>query len=192
MPQGFVDAHVHLVWGGLTLHQLDLSAMRSRSQFTAAVEAACGARSCILSLHIRDLHLLSGMPASSITPTAALLPLLQVAAYPPDSASAKAGGRVLLLGRWTDLARRAGLAPEGSWLQGWGWDESRWGGEVPNSHWIGTDCTKVCSCLHSDPASLIVPAFTCQCAAAAMPGAMQGIPSFCLHCQAQVPHSSAP
>ena len=99
MPQGFVDAHVHLVWGGLTLHQLDLSAMRSRSEFTAAVEAACGARFCILSSHVLDLHLLSGLPASSINHTTAWSPLLQVAAY---SASVKAGGRVLLLGRWTD------------------------------------------------------------------------------------------
>lgn len=100
--QGFVDAHVHLVWGGLTLHQLDLSAMRSRSEFTAAVEAACGARFCILSSHMRDLHLLSGLPASSINHTAALSPLLQVAAYPPDSASVKAGDGLLLLGRWTN------------------------------------------------------------------------------------------
>lgn len=55
-PQGFVDAHVHLVWGGLTLQQMDLSRMCSRSELVAAVEAACGA------LHVALWNVLYRLP----------------------------------------------------------------------------------------------------------------------------------
>ena len=36
---GLIDAHLHLLMGGLSLSQLDLSAVRSRDEFEAAIEA---------------------------------------------------------------------------------------------------------------------------------------------------------
>ncbi|KAL4431236.1 hypothetical protein ABPG75_006492 [Micractinium tetrahymenae] len=67
---GLIDAHLHLIPGGLSLSRLDLSAATSRQQFVSAVAAAA-----------------------------------------------------------------AGLS-DGSWLLGAGWDESKWGGELPSAAWV--------------------------------------------------------
>jgi len=34
------------------------------------------------------------------------------------------------------IGRGAAALPTGRWLEGWGWDEQRWGGELPNRAWI--------------------------------------------------------
>jgi predicted amidohydrolase YtcJ len=34
------------------------------------------------------------------------------------------------------LAKGAAALPSQRWLEGWGWDEQRWGGELPNRSWI--------------------------------------------------------
>jgi predicted amidohydrolase YtcJ len=34
------------------------------------------------------------------------------------------------------IAKGATALPAGRWLEGWGWDEQRWGGELPNHAWI--------------------------------------------------------
>ena len=34
------------------------------------------------------------------------------------------------------IAKGAAALPAGRWLEGWGWDEQRWGGELPNHAWI--------------------------------------------------------
>lgn len=34
------------------------------------------------------------------------------------------------------VARGAAALPSGRWLEGWGWDEQRWGGELPDRRWI--------------------------------------------------------
>lgn len=47
-----MDSHVHLVWGGLTLRQLDLTGARSRDALVAAVSAACSARARPLPLPV--------------------------------------------------------------------------------------------------------------------------------------------
>lgn len=66
--QGFVDAHVHLMTGGLSLRQLDLSSVSSPAQFASVVASA---------------------------------------------------------------------AAEGSgWLLGRGWNNERWGGEMPRASWV--------------------------------------------------------
>ncbi len=67
---GLIDAHLHLIPGGLSLSRLDLSAITSREELASAVAAAA-----------------------------------------------------------------AGLAA-GRWLLGGGWDESRWGGELPSAAWV--------------------------------------------------------
>ena len=40
--QGFIDAHVHLIPGGLSLVMADLSQSRSRAEFRAIVQKAAG------------------------------------------------------------------------------------------------------------------------------------------------------
>lgn len=55
--QGLVDAHVHIMAGGLTLQRVDLRGVNSKEGFEAAVKAAVGkhAQQQQQSLHLRTM-----------------------------------------------------------------------------------------------------------------------------------------
>ena len=40
--QGIIDAHVHLLEGGFSLQQCDLTDVRTHAEFTQRVQQACG------------------------------------------------------------------------------------------------------------------------------------------------------
>lgn len=88
---GIIDAHLHLIPGGLSLSRLDLSTVTSRQELASAVAAA-----------------VAGLEA-------------------------------------------------GSWLLGSGWDESRWGGELPSVAWVDAgEWGGRAGAMHSMPSACLI------------------------------------
>lgn len=42
LVQGLIDAHVHMLIGGSSLHQIDLRGIASKADFVAAIQDAAG------------------------------------------------------------------------------------------------------------------------------------------------------
>lgn len=122
---GLVDAHVHLINGGLSLSRLDLRGIKSKEEF---IERVCTAAGEPRSMYSRAFAaerkpLVASTPGAPASPPHTHHEETLVASLNPCQLCFCACS-------WT------GKLQPGAWLLGGNWDESGWGGEPPSATWV--------------------------------------------------------